>query len=95
MKVVIDECVPRALGKLFRDHGHECRSIQDLGWAGKQNGELLSLVEANFDVLVTLDTNLRYQQNLTGRKIAIVVLRCSSNRLEQMARYFQRASRAR
>src|SRR5437667_3633094 len=58
------------------------------GWSGKQNGELLRLAEAAFDVLVTVDTNLRYQQNLAGRRIAIVVLQSSSNRLEHLRQHF-------
>lgn len=91
MRVLIDECVPRALKKLIVDHGHQCRTVQESGWAGKQNGELLSLMESDFDALVTLDTNLRYQQNLTGHKIAIVVLQCSSNRLEHLRPLFPRS----
>ena len=88
MKVLIDECTPRTLKKLILDRGCECRTVQESGWAGKKNGELLSLAEVAFDVLVTLDTNLRYQQNLTGRKIAIVVLKSSSNRLEHLRQHF-------
>ena len=82
MRVLIDECTPRALKKLFMDEGHECSSVQEAGWAGKQNGELLRLAEAAFDVLVTIDTKLSYQQNLAGRKIAIVLIQSSSNRLD-------------
>jgi len=69
-------------------HGHESRTVQEAGWAGKQNGELLKLAEAQFDVLVTVDTNLRYQQNLKSRRIAIVILDYSSNRLEHLRKYF-------
>ena len=58
------------------------------GWSGKQNGELLSLAEAAFDVLVTVDTNLRYQQNLADRRIAILLLQSSSNRLEHLRQHF-------
>jgi hypothetical protein len=61
-------------------------TVQEAGWAGKQNGELLSLPETAFDVLVTID--LLYQQNLAGRKIAIVVLQLSSNRLDHLRPYF-------
>jgi hypothetical protein len=68
--------------------GHDCRTVQEAGWAGKKNGELLSVAETAFDVLVTVDTNLRYQQNLAGRKIAIVVLQSSSNRLDHLRRHF-------
>ena len=71
MRILIDECAPRALKKHLMNHGHECRTVQEAGWSGKQNGELLRLAEAAYDVFVTVDTNLRYQQNLAGRRIAI------------------------
>jgi len=63
-------------------------TVQEAGWAGKQNGEVLNLAETQFDVLVSVDTNLRYQQNLQGRRIAIVILDYSSNRLELLRQYF-------
>lgn len=88
MKVLIDECAPKALKTFLIKHGHQSRTVQEAGWAGKQNGELLTLAEAAFDVLVSLDTNLSYQQNLAGRRIAIVVLRYSSNRLDHLRQYF-------
>jgi predicted nuclease of predicted toxin-antitoxin system len=88
MKVLIDECAPKALKAFLTKHGHESRTVQEAGWAGKQNGELLKLAETEFDVLVTVDTNLRYQQNLKGRRIAIVILDYSSNRLEHLRQYF-------
>ena len=58
------------------------------------NGELLNLAEAEFDALVTLDTNLRHQQNLIGRKIAIVVLRARSSRLSDLISYFPSCANA-
>ena len=88
MKILIDECAPRALKASLAEHGHECLTVQEAGWAGKSNGELLSLAETAFDVLVTLDTNLRYQQNLARRRIAIVVIVATSNRLVQLSRLF-------
>jgi predicted nuclease of predicted toxin-antitoxin system len=88
VRVLIDECAPKALKKHLAGQGHECLTVQEAGWSGKQNGELLSLVEAVFDVLVTVDTNLRYQQNLASRRIAIVVLHSTSNRLEDLQRHF-------
>jgi predicted nuclease of predicted toxin-antitoxin system len=88
MRILIDECAPKALKRVLADHGHECRTVQEAGWAGKKNGELLSGAEADFDVLVTVDTNLRYQQNLARRKIDIVVLQSSSNRLDRLRQYF-------
>jgi predicted nuclease of predicted toxin-antitoxin system len=88
MKVLIDECAPRALSRFLKLHGHECSTVQEAGWAGKQNGELLQLADAKFDALITLDTNIRYQQNLSGRKVAIVMLRARSNRLSQLSPFF-------
>jgi len=88
MKVLVDECAPKALRHFLQKHGHESLTVQELGWAGKENGELLGLAEKQFDVLVTVDTNLRYQQNLKGRRIAIVILEFSSNRLEHLRQYF-------
>ena len=88
MRILIDECAPRALKKHLMNHGHECRTVQEAGWSGKQNGELLGLAETSFDVLVTVDTNLRYQQNLASHRIAIVVLQSSSNRLEFLRQHF-------
>ena len=88
MKVLIDECAPKALKVFLAKQGHEPRTVQEAGWAGKQNGELLELAEVHFDVLITVDTNLRYQQNLERRKIAIVILNYSSNRLEDLRQCF-------
>ena len=64
MKVLIDECAPKALKTFLAKHSHETLTVQEAGWAGNQNGELLKLAEGHFDVLVTVDTNLRYQQSL-------------------------------
>jgi predicted nuclease of predicted toxin-antitoxin system len=88
MKVLIDECAPKALKQALTAHGFECLTVQEAGWSGRVNGELLELAEAEFDALVTLDTNLTYQQNLTRRKIAIVILRARSNRLSDLSPHF-------
>lgn len=88
MKVLIDECAPKELKAFFAKHGQKSLTVQEVGWAGKQNGELLKLAETDFDVLVTVDTNLRYQQNLEGRRIAVVILQSSSNRLDHLRQYF-------
>jgi predicted nuclease of predicted toxin-antitoxin system len=94
MKVLIDECAPRALKQIIATNGYACITVQEAGWSGKMNGELLDIAEAEFDVLVTLDTNLKYQQNLTGRKIAIVVLRAQSNRLIHLTPHFSACVKA-
>jgi len=88
MRVLLDECAPKALKTFLVKHGHESLTVQEAGWAGKQNGELLKLAEPDFDVFVTVDTNLRYQQNLRARQIAIVIFSYSSNRLEHLRAYF-------
>jgi hypothetical protein len=67
---------------------------EEAGWAGKQNGELLQLAENKFDALITLYTNLRYQQNLTQRKIAIVMIRAHSNRLADLSQHFPACAQA-
>ena len=72
MKIIIDECVPHLVKKRLPER--EIKTVQEMGWAGVKNGELLKLVETQFDVFITSDKNLRYQQNLQERKIAILLL---------------------
>lgn len=83
MKVLIDECLPRALKRLFT--GHDCRTVWELGWSGKKNGDLLSVAELEFDVLVTIDQGIQHQQNLAGCRIAILILGAQSNQIEDLA----------
>ena len=70
MRVLVDECLPRFLRGVLP--GHFVQTAQDCGWAGIKNGQLLLLAEQNFDVFLTADKNLRYQQNLAERKIAVI-----------------------
>ncbi len=77
MRVLLDECVPRALRKDLP--GHDVKTIREAGWAGVKNGELLRLAETAFDVLQTVDRNLEYQQNFSGLTIAVVVIEAQSN----------------
>ncbi len=82
-KLLLDECIPRK----FKSHlpGHDCLTVPEAGWAGKKNGELLSLAEnAGFEVFVSLDQGIEYQQNVTGRNIAVILLRAKSNRLADL-----------
>jgi predicted RNase H-like nuclease (RuvC/YqgF family) len=53
-----------------------------MGWAGRENGELLGIAESEFDVLVTVDQKLKYQQSVAGRSIAVVVLVARRNKIE-------------
>jgi predicted nuclease of predicted toxin-antitoxin system len=81
MKLLLDECLPRRAKLLFAEAGHECETVRDAGFSGKENGELIALAEKKFEVLVTIDKNIRHQQNLTGRNIAILIIRAASNDL--------------
>ncbi len=72
MKVLVDGCLPRYLKRVLVNH--EVQTVQDAGWSGVKNGELLRLAETRFDVLLTAARNLRYQQNLAGRVISIIEL---------------------
>ena len=85
MRVLLDESVPRAFG--FAITGHFVRTAQTAGFAGLLNGELLAAMKtANFDVLVTFDQNLPYQQNTT-LPVAVVLLIAPNNRVETALRF--------
>ncbi len=60
---------------------HTVRTVQQKGWDGIENGELLHIAQAEFDVLLTTDKGIKYQQNFTGRDIAVVTLRARDNRI--------------
>ncbi len=80
MKILLDECVPWPMHRLLVDH--ECRMAQQQGWGGIKNGRLLQLAEGEFDLFITSDQNVRYQQNLANRRIAILEL--STNKLRRI-----------
>mgnify|MGYP004220975163 CR=1 FL=1 len=63
---------------------HEVATVPEMGWAGKTNGELLSLARGQFDVFVTADQGLEYQQTLTNRDVAVVVLAGRTNRYKDL-----------
>ena len=80
MKILLDECLPRKL--LNALHDHDCQTVPEAGLSGQKNGRLLSLAEAaGFNLFLTMDKGIQYQQNLTGRQIAILIVRAKSNRL--------------
>jgi hypothetical protein len=76
MKILFDQGTPVPLRA--RLVGHVVTTASEMGWADLDNGRLLAAAEAQFDVLITTDQNLRYQQNLTGRRLAILVLPTTS-----------------
>jgi predicted nuclease of predicted toxin-antitoxin system len=72
MKVLLDACVPRPLRKFLPDHS--VNAAQEMGWGQWKNGRLLDAAESQFDVFITSDQNLKHQQKVVGRKLAILVL---------------------
>ena len=82
MRILIDENLPRKLAAHLS--GHECRTVVQCGWSGKKNGELLAEADPLFDLLLTLDKNLPYQQDLTTKRIAVLIVRARSNRIQDL-----------
>jgi predicted nuclease of predicted toxin-antitoxin system len=79
MRILIDECLDWRLCRALTEH--HCVSVARMGWAGLTNGLLLERAEDEFDVFVTIDSNLSFQQNLTKFHIAVIVLEARSTRL--------------
>ena len=83
MRVLIDECVDERFRNALS--GHDCQTARYAGLAGLENGELLAAAEsAGFEVFLTVDQGIEYQQNLTGRQLAIIILQAKSNRLKDL-----------
>jgi predicted nuclease of predicted toxin-antitoxin system len=83
MRVLLDEQLPRQLAPYFVDH--EVRTVQQESWAGLKNGALLTKAEdAGFQVLVTGDQNMQFQQNIAKRKLGVLVLAAKSNAIEDL-----------
>jgi hypothetical protein len=80
MRLLLDECVPKRLRLQFP--GHDVRTVQQMGWSGKRNGELLALMlAAGFEVFVTVDRNIPFQQNIAASGMAVLILVAPSNRI--------------
>jgi hypothetical protein len=79
LKILLDECVDRRLTREIA--GHEVTTTQQQGWSGIDNGARLKLAAADFEVFLTVDRNLSFQQPVIDLDIAVVVLRASSNRI--------------
>jgi predicted nuclease of predicted toxin-antitoxin system len=82
MKILLDECVDRRLAKDFI--GYEIKTVPQMGWAGIKDNELLVLASAVFDVFITADRNLSFQQNLSQFDLSLIVLQAQSNRLADL-----------
>jgi predicted nuclease of predicted toxin-antitoxin system len=82
VRILLDECLPKRLkGDLA---GHDARTVPEMGWASKRNGELLALAEGEFDVFLTVDRNLSFQNEVARFNLAVVVLRAKGNRLSDL-----------
>jgi len=82
MRVLLDECVPSRLRRELS--GHDVRTVPEMGWASKENGELLELASPTFDVFITTDQRLSYQQDVANFSIAVVVLVARRSKLEHL-----------
>jgi len=84
VRILLDECID---WRLSRDiAGHDVKTARQMSWASIKNGELLALAAQHFDVFVTVDRNLSFQQNLTSIPIAVVILHAKTNRLADLLR---------
>lgn len=81
MRILIDECLDWRLGRALPRH--DCVSVQKMDWSGIKNGKLLALAQEEFDVFLTADRNLSFQQNTTKFQIAVVVLVAGSTQLHK------------
>jgi hypothetical protein len=80
--VLLDECVPRRLRRELP--GHDVRTVSEMGWSGTQNGLLLRSAAQEFDVFLTVDQGIEYQQNPVGLTLAIIVIVAASNDINDL-----------
>ena len=80
--ILLDECVDHRLSREFSDH--TVKSVQQMGWTGLKNGELLSKAQHDFDIFLTTDKNLAFQNNVVNYDIGVIVLRAKSNRIDNL-----------
>ena len=92
MKVLLDECLDRRLKLQLANH--EVRTVSEMGWAGMANGALLAVAQNEFDVFLTVDVSLPYQQNLQGFQIAVILLRARTTRLADLKPLLPRLAQA-
>lgn len=83
MKILLDECITKRIKPFLSEF--EILTVNDMGWSGVKNGQLMKLcIENKFDILLTIDKNLRFQQNLQNYNIAIVILDTQSSKKEDI-----------
>ncbi len=83
MRILLDECVHRKLKRELPDH--DVRTVGDMKWKGIKNGKLLALASASFEVFVTVDRNLQFQQNLKNLHISVIVIHSHSVRWSDLS----------
>jgi len=82
MRILLDESLHRSLGGELT--GHSVKTVAEMGWSAVENGELLRRAAAHFDVFLTADQNLQFQQNLDALPISVIALAARTNRLEDL-----------
>ncbi len=82
MRVLLDESLPRDLAREL--HGHEVDTVPAIGWAGLKNGELLERASGRYNVFLTVDANLPYQQTLSRFAMGVVIVRAKTNRIDDL-----------
>jgi len=82
MRILLDESLPRRLRQAFAEHA--VSTVAEAGWSGVENGELLRLAATRFDMFITADQNLQFQQNLSALPITVAVLVARNNKLESL-----------
>ena len=86
MKILLDECVTKRLKKYLEEF--EVFTVRELDLSGTKNGKLMTYcVENNFDILLTIDKNMMFQQNLDKYPIIIVVLNCTRSKIEELVTF--------
>jgi Domain of unknown function (DUF5615) len=85
MRLLLDECMPRVLCADLS--GHDCRTVSQMNWRGLKNGALLTRASEEFDVFITVDRNLRHQQNLKKFNIAVMVLLTRNNDYDELKQF--------
>ena len=92
MRLLLDESLPRGIKRYFV--AHEVVTVQEKGWAGKSNGELLRLAEREFDAFLTADQNLEYQQHLKDFGVGVIILASHTTRISDLEPLVPQALRA-
>ena len=86
MKILLDECITKRFKTYLQEY--KVFTVIEMSWSGIKNGKLMALcVENNFDVLLTIDKNIAYQQNLQNLPLTIVILDCSTSKVEELIQF--------